>query len=48
MDRPPRPGDYPDCEAIFSDDATIAASLAGVRAGIQRAYDNLEELERQQ
>jgi PadR family transcriptional regulator AphA len=32
--------------ADFSDDATIAASLAGVRAGIQRAYKHLEEMER--
>jgi DNA-binding PadR family transcriptional regulator len=32
--------------ADFSDDATIAASLAGLRAGIQRAYENLEEAER--
>jgi DNA-binding PadR family transcriptional regulator len=32
--------------ADFSDDATIAASLAGVRAGIQRAYEDLEGMER--
>ena len=32
--------------ADFSDDATIAASLAGVRAGIERAYQDLEEMER--
>jgi PadR family transcriptional regulator AphA len=32
--------------ADFSDDATIAASLAGVRVGIQRAYQDLEEMER--
>ena len=32
--------------ADFSDDATIAASLAGVRAGIERAYRDLEEMER--
>ena len=32
--------------ADFSDDATIAASLAGVRAGIQRAYQDLEEMKR--
>src|SRR3954464_15057175 len=32
--------------ADFSDDATIAASLAGVRGGIQRAYQDLEEMER--
>lgn len=31
--------------ADFSDDATIAASLAGMRAGIQRAYTDLEEME---
>jgi PadR family transcriptional regulator AphA len=32
--------------ADLSDDATIAASLAGVRADIERAYENLEEMER--
>jgi PadR family transcriptional regulator, regulatory protein AphA len=32
--------------ADFSDDATIAASLAGVRTGIERAYRDLEEMER--
>jgi PadR family transcriptional regulator AphA len=32
--------------ADFSDDATIAASLEGVRAGIQRAYEELEAMER--
>ncbi len=32
--------------ADFSDDATIAASLAAVRADIQRAYRDLEEMER--
>jgi hypothetical protein len=32
--------------ADFSDDATIAASLAGVRVGIERAYRDLEEMER--
>jgi Virulence activator alpha C-term len=32
--------------ADFSDDATIAASLAAVRADIQRAYRALEEMER--
>jgi DNA-binding PadR family transcriptional regulator len=32
--------------ADFSDDATIAASLAGLRAGIERAYRNLEGMER--
>jgi hypothetical protein len=32
--------------ADFSDDATIAASLAGWRAGIDQAYRNLEEMER--
>ena len=32
--------------ADFSDDATIAASLAGLRVGIQRAYQDLEEMER--
>ncbi len=32
--------------ADFSDDATIAASLAGVSAGIERAYRDLEEMER--
>ena len=32
--------------ADLSDDATIAASLAGVRAGIERAYEDLEEMER--
>ena len=32
--------------ADFSDDATIAASLAGVRADIERAYQDLEEMER--
>ena len=32
--------------ADFSDDATIVASLAGVRAGIQRAYQDLQEMER--
>jgi DNA-binding PadR family transcriptional regulator len=32
--------------ADFSDDATIAASLAGVRAGIDRAYRSLEDMER--
>jgi PadR family transcriptional regulator, regulatory protein AphA len=31
--------------ADFSDDATIAASLAGVRVGIERAYENLEKME---
>jgi PadR family transcriptional regulator, regulatory protein AphA len=31
--------------ADFSDDATIAASLAGVRAAIERAYQNLEDME---
>ena len=32
--------------ADFSDDATIAASLAGVRAGLDRAYQELEGMER--
>ena len=32
--------------ADFSDDATIAASLAGLRVGIQRAYQDLEEMKR--
>src|ERR671914_1120228 len=32
--------------ADFSDDATIVASLAGVRLGIQRAYENLQAMER--
>ena len=32
--------------ADLSDDATIAASLAGVRAGIEHAYEDLEEMER--
>jgi len=32
--------------ADFADDATIAASLAGVRDGIRRAYDHLEDMER--
>ena len=32
--------------ADFSDDATIAASLAGVRAGLERAYQELEGLQR--
>jgi len=32
--------------ADFSDDATIAASLAGVRAGLERAYQELEGMER--
>jgi PadR family transcriptional regulator AphA len=32
--------------ADFSDDATIAASLDGVRAGIQHAYEELEAMER--
>jgi DNA-binding PadR family transcriptional regulator len=32
--------------ADFSDDATIAASLAGLRAGLQRAYEELEGMER--
>jgi PadR family transcriptional regulator, regulatory protein AphA len=32
--------------ADFSDDATIAASLDGVRAGIERAYRDLEEMQR--
>jgi PadR family transcriptional regulator AphA len=32
--------------ADFSDDATIASSLEGVRAGIQRAYEELEAMER--
>ncbi len=32
--------------ADFSDDATIAASLAGVRVDIERAYRDLEEMER--
>jgi PadR family transcriptional regulator, regulatory protein AphA len=32
--------------ADFTDDATIAASLAGLRAGIERANRNLEEMER--
>jgi PadR family transcriptional regulator, regulatory protein AphA len=32
--------------ADFSDDAAIAASLAGWRAGIEQAYANLEEMER--
>ncbi len=32
--------------ADFSDDATIAASLSGLRDGIQRAYRELDEMER--
>jgi DNA-binding PadR family transcriptional regulator len=32
--------------ADFSDDATLAAGLAGVRADIERAYDALEQMER--
>ena len=32
--------------ALYTNDATIAASLAGVRVGIQRAYQDLEEMER--
>ncbi len=32
--------------ADFADDATIAASLAGVRVDIERAYRDLEEMER--
>ena len=32
--------------ADFTDDATIAAGLAGVRAGIERAYRDLDEMER--
>jgi Virulence activator alpha C-term len=32
--------------ADFSDDATIAASLTGVRASIERAYQDLEAMER--
>lgn len=32
--------------ADFSDDATIAASLAGLRAGIERAYEELRGMER--
>jgi DNA-binding PadR family transcriptional regulator len=32
--------------ADFTDDATIAASLARVRVGMQRAYEALEEMER--
>ena len=32
--------------ADFSDDATIAAGLAGLRAGIERAYQDLEKMER--
>jgi DNA-binding PadR family transcriptional regulator len=32
--------------ADFSDDRTIAAGLDGVRAGIQRAYEDVEEMER--
>jgi PadR family transcriptional regulator, regulatory protein AphA len=32
--------------ADFSDDATIAASLAGVRAGLDRAYQELEGMRR--
>ena len=31
--------------ADFSDDATIAASLAGVRGGLERAYEELEGME---
>jgi len=31
--------------ADFSDDATIAASLTAVRAGIERAYRDLDEME---
>jgi DNA-binding PadR family transcriptional regulator len=32
--------------ADFSDDATLAAGLAGVRADIERAYQRVEEMER--
>jgi hypothetical protein len=32
--------------ADFADDATIATGLAGVRAGIERAYRDLDEMER--
>lgn len=32
--------------ADFSDDATIHASLAGLRSEIEQAYRNLEEMER--
>jgi PadR family transcriptional regulator AphA len=32
--------------ADFSDDATIQASLAGLRSEIERAYRNLDEMER--
>ncbi|HET8757845.1 MAG TPA: PadR family transcriptional regulator [Solirubrobacteraceae bacterium] len=32
--------------ADFSDDAALAASLGAVRAGIERAYDELEQMER--
>jgi DNA-binding PadR family transcriptional regulator len=32
--------------ADFSDDATIAAGLAEFRAGIERAYQHLEDMER--
>jgi DNA-binding PadR family transcriptional regulator len=32
--------------ADFADDATIAASLAAVRADIERAYEDLEEMQR--
>src|SRR5262245_49616583 len=32
--------------ADFADDATIAASLAGVREDLERAYENLEQAER--
>jgi PadR family transcriptional regulator, regulatory protein AphA len=32
--------------ADFADDATIKASLAGLRSALDRAYENLEEMER--
>jgi hypothetical protein len=32
--------------ADFSDDATMAASLAGLRDGLERAYRHLEAMER--
>jgi DNA-binding PadR family transcriptional regulator len=34
--------------ADFSDDATIHASLAGLRSELERAYQNLEEMERRE